>query len=108
MYEQGLLGAPSPIPTECLLLKNLFDPTQETEPEWWVDIAEDVKEECSKHGPVVHVHCVKDSKGFVYLKFQSVQGSMNAQKALHMRWFAGRMITVDYQFAAVYSHFFEL
>ena len=31
---QGRLGPPSPIPTECLLLKNLFNPAEETEPEW--------------------------------------------------------------------------
>ena len=26
MYEQGILGPSSPIPTVCLLLKNMFDP----------------------------------------------------------------------------------
>ena len=60
--EQGLLGAPSPIPTECLLLKNLFDPTTETEEDWHLDIAEDVKEECGKHGPVDHIFVDKDSR----------------------------------------------
>ena len=68
--EQGFLGAPSPIPTRCLLLKNLFDPLQETEPNWWVDIAEDVKEECSKHGPVDHIFVDKDSKVGQALPFQ--------------------------------------
>mmetsp|Transcript_38948 Transcript_38948/g.54096 ORF Transcript_38948/g.54096 Transcript_38948/m.54096 type:complete len:179 (+) Transcript_38948:1-537(+) len=106
--EQGLLGTPSPIPTECLLLKNLFDPTQETEEGWWVDIAEDVKEECGKHGPVDHIFVDKDSKGFVYLKFQTVQGSMAAKQALHARWFARRMITAEFQFVAVYTSFFKL
>jgi hypothetical protein len=60
--EQGLLGTPSPIPTECLLLKNLFDPTTETEEDWHLDIAEDVKEECGKHGPVDHIFVDKDSR----------------------------------------------
>jgi RNA-binding protein 39 len=26
--EQGLLGPASPIPTQCLLLKNMFDPAE--------------------------------------------------------------------------------
>ena len=26
VYEQGILGPSSPIPTACLLLKNMFDP----------------------------------------------------------------------------------
>ena len=26
--DQGLLGPASPIPTQCLLIKNMFDPTQ--------------------------------------------------------------------------------
>lgn len=60
--EQGFLGSPSPIPTRCLLLKNLFDAAAETEPEWWIDIAEDVKEECGRHGPVDHIFVDKDSK----------------------------------------------
>lgn len=106
--EQGFLGAPSPIPTRCLLLKNLFDPAQETEPNWWVDIAEDVKEECSKHGPVDHIFVDKDSKGFVYMKFNMPQGCMAAQQALNQRWFARRMIQADFQFEAVYNNHFQV
>ncbi|KAK3289540.1 hypothetical protein CYMTET_3039 [Cymbomonas tetramitiformis] len=104
--EQGILGAPSPIPTQALLLKNLFDPEKETEDGWWLDIQEDVKEECGKYGPVQHCFVDKDSKGFVYLKFAGVESAMAAQRALHSRWFAGRMITVDYQFLAVYENRF--
>jgi len=106
--EQGLLGAPSPIPTECLLLKNLFDPTTETEEDWHLDIAEDVKEECGKHGPVDHIFVDKDSRGFVYLKFATTQGSMAAQQALNARWFARRMIAAEFQFVAVYNTHFGL
>mmetsp|Transcript_19465 Transcript_19465/g.37288 ORF Transcript_19465/g.37288 Transcript_19465/m.37288 type:complete len:572 (-) Transcript_19465:848-2563(-) len=106
--EQGFLGSPSPIPTRCLLLKNLFDAAAETEPEWWIDIAEDVKEECGRHGPVDHIFVDKDSKGFVYLRFATVQGCMAAQQALNNRWFARRMIVADFQFQAVYDAHFGL
>ncbi|KOM31396.1 hypothetical protein LR48_Vigan01g095100 [Vigna angularis] len=37
-------------PSECLLLKNMFDPTTESEPDFDIDIKEDVEEECSKYG----------------------------------------------------------
>ena len=37
-------------------------PCRETEPTWDQDIAADVKDECSKYGPVSHVHVDKDSK----------------------------------------------
>lgn len=103
---QGRLGPASPIPTECLLLKNMFDPAQETEPDWWLDIGQDVKEECAKYGPVTHVFVDKDSAGFVYLRFTSTAAAAAARGALHTRWFAGRMIAADFQFTAVYQREF--
>ena len=82
---QGVLGPGSPIPTPCLLLKNLFDPASETEDEWWIDIAEDVGDECGKHGKVLHYHVDRESQGFVYLKFEAAEGSQRARQALHSR-----------------------
>ena len=99
---QGRLGPASPIATECLLLKNMFDPASETEPDWWIDIGQEVKEECSRYGPVRHVHVDQHSAGFVYLKFETVSASAAAQQALHTRWFAGRMIAAEFQFVALY------
>ncbi|KAK9908927.1 hypothetical protein WJX75_004772 [Coccomyxa subellipsoidea] len=105
--EQGILGPSSPIPTQCLLLKNMFDPKEETEPDWDQEIATDVTEECSKYGPVSHTHVDKNSKGFVYLKFVTVEGSAAAQKALHGRWFAGRQVVAEFQFTQIYNNFFH-
>mmetsp|Transcript_44573 Transcript_44573/g.113909 ORF Transcript_44573/g.113909 Transcript_44573/m.113909 type:complete len:567 (+) Transcript_44573:139-1839(+) len=105
-HVQGMLGPASPIPTPCLLLKNMFDPETETEPDWHIEIGEDVKEECTKFGPVLHHHVDKESKGFVYLKFGTLQGAQQAKATLHGRWFAGREVYAEFQFAAVYdSHF---
>lgn len=104
---QGVLGPASPIPTPCLLLKNMFDPATETEPDWYIEIGEDVKEECSKFGPVLHHHVDKDSKGFVYLKFGTLEGAQTAKNTLHGRWFAGREVYAEYQFAAVYDGHFH-
>ncbi|CAM0956889.1 unnamed protein product [Alopecurus aequalis] len=57
-------GAPLPIisqsadigtPTEFLLLKNMFDPAVETDPDFDLDIRDDVQDECSKFGVVNHI-----------------------------------------------------
>lgn len=60
--QQGRLGPPSPIPTQCLLLKNMFDVAQQTEPNWVQEITEDVRDECSKYGQVLHTFVDKDSQ----------------------------------------------
>ncbi|KAF6163701.1 hypothetical protein GIB67_036161 [Kingdonia uniflora] len=73
-------------PSVCLLLKNMFDPTTETEPDYDVDIKEDVYEECSNFGFVKHIYVDKNSAGYVYLRFEAVEAAVSAQKAMHMRW----------------------
>lgn len=60
--QQGLLGPASPIATPCLLLKNMFDASSQTEPDWVTEVAEDVKDECSKFGQVLHIYVDKDSQ----------------------------------------------
>ncbi|MBA0823491.1 hypothetical protein Goarm_020221 [Gossypium armourianum] len=51
-------------PSECLLLKNMFDPATETEPDFDLDIKEDVEEECSKYGRVKHIYVDKKLLSF--------------------------------------------
>ncbi|KAI9165885.1 hypothetical protein LWI28_022274 [Acer negundo] len=80
-------------PSECLLLKNMFDPATETDPDFDMEIQGDVEEECSKYGRVKHIHVDKNSAGFVYLRFESVEAAAGAQRAMHMRWFARRLIS---------------
>ncbi|OMO55905.1 hypothetical protein CCACVL1_26916 [Corchorus capsularis] len=79
-------------PSECLLLKNMFDAATE-EPDFDLDIKEDVEEECSKYGRVRHIYVDKHSSGHVYLRFDSIEGAIKAQRAMHLRWFAGRAIS---------------
>ncbi|PIA26761.1 hypothetical protein AQUCO_08900014v1 [Aquilegia coerulea] len=86
----------SGVPSECLMLNNMFDPNTEMEPDFDLDIKEDVQDECSKFGAVKHIYVDKNSAGFVYLRFDNTQSAMNAQRALHGRWFAGKMITAVY------------
>ena len=50
---------------QCIILKNMFDPKTMTGEEWWLEIGEEVRDECSKHGEVLHLHVDPDSQGFV-------------------------------------------
>ncbi len=60
--QHGLLGVASPRPTQCLLLKNMFDASTQSEPDWEKEVAEDVRDECSKFGEVLHLHVDKNSQ----------------------------------------------
>ncbi|KAH7685461.1 RNA-binding protein 39 [Dioscorea alata] len=80
-------------PSECLLLKNMFDPKTETEPDFDLDIKEDVQEECSKFGRLRHIYVDKNSDGCVYLCYETVAAATSCQQAMHGRWFAGRSIS---------------
>ncbi|KAL7237050.1 hypothetical protein ACSBR1_020183 [Camellia fascicularis] len=96
------------IPSECLLLKNMFDPKLETEPEFDLDIKEDVQDECSKFGALKHIYVDKNSAGFVYLQFENTQSAISAQRALHGRWFAGKMITATFMLPQNYEATFPV
>lgn len=106
--DQGLLGPPSPIPTQCLLLKNMFDAAQQAEAGWAEEVEDDVREECGKLGQVLHVFVDRSSKGFVYLKMAAVEGAAAAHKMLHGRFYNGHMIQAAYQFVQVYDQHFRL
>uniref|UniRef100_A0ACD5TP43 Uncharacterized protein n=1 Tax=Avena sativa TaxID=4498 RepID=A0ACD5TP43_AVESA len=105
-------GVPLPIisqsadigtPTEFLLLKNMFDPSVETDPDFDLDIRDDVQDECSKFGVVKHIFVDKHTAGFVYLHFDSATAATSAQRSLHGRWFAGKMITATFMTAQQYE-----
>lgn len=85
-----------PIATQCFMLSNMFDPTAETNPNWDVEIRDDVIEECNKHGGVLHVYVDKASAGNVYVKCPTITTAVAAVNSLHGRWFAGRVITAAY------------
>ncbi|GJV98100.1 RNA-binding protein 39 isoform X2 [Tanacetum coccineum] len=84
------------VPSECLLLNNMFDPELEDEPDFDLDIKDDVQSESSKYGKLRHIYVEKNSAGFVYLRFENAQSAVAAQRALHGRWFAGKMITATF------------
>jgi RNA-binding protein 39 len=62
LAEQGKLGPQSPIPTPCLLLKGMFGPSQQTDPNWLQEVNDDVREECGKFGQLLHLHVDPESR----------------------------------------------
>jgi len=98
-----ILPSISPSSSTCLVLKNMFIPAEETEPEWWLDIQEETRNECTQFGEVTHCFVDKDSPGFVYLRFADVTSCVKAQEALHKRWFAGKMVSASYMLEAEYN-----
>mmetsp|Transcript_17252 Transcript_17252/g.51806 ORF Transcript_17252/g.51806 Transcript_17252/m.51806 type:complete len:577 (-) Transcript_17252:1395-3125(-) len=109
MFDQGLLGPASPIPTQCILLKNMFDAAEEEAnggPDWVSELEADVRDECAKFGQVQHIHVDRNSKGFVYVRFAAQASAEAAQRALNLRWFSGKQIVVAFQFVHSYASVF--
>jgi RNA-binding protein 39 len=66
--QQQLASMNPPIATQCFLLSNMFDPATETSPSWDMEIRDDVIDECSRHGGVLHIYV--DKVMFLSKKFQ--------------------------------------
>lgn len=77
------------IATQCFMLTNMFDPNNESNPDWPEEIKNDVIEECRKHGGALHVFVDKASNGNVYVKCPTISAASASVNALHGRWFAG-------------------
>jgi RNA-binding protein 39 len=96
-----------PIATQCFMLSNMFDPMNESDPNWDAEIREDVMEECNKHGGIHHIYVDKAStQGNVYVKCPTVPTAVAAVNALHGRWFAGKVITAAYVPVVNYHNLF--
>jgi RNA-binding protein 39 len=94
--------------SRCVMLRNMFDPNEETGEAWIKDLEDDVRQECEeKYGHVVHISLDPNSQGDIYLKFDRVQGGENAIKGLNGRFFGGRRITAQPVVDAVYSSLFS-
>lgn len=82
--------------SKALLLKNMFDPSEETEKDWDSDLTDDVKDECeTKYGKVDRIYVEKESAGEIYVKFMEEESAGKALNALNGRWFGGKPITAS-------------
>uniref|UniRef100_A0A6A7FZR4 RNA-binding protein 39 isoform X1 n=1 Tax=Hirondellea gigas TaxID=1518452 RepID=A0A6A7FZR4_9CRUS len=87
---------PKPLTSQFCQLKNMFDPSKESGKTWEKEIRDDVKDECSKFGRVLHCAVDKKSLGHVYLKFEGIHAAQKAVAALNGRWFAQKQIVASY------------
>jgi len=94
-----------PIATsKCVLLKNMFDPAEETEPNWDLDLRDDVKSECqTKYGNLSEIFVIKDSAGEIYVKFDSEDYATKAIEGLNGRFFGGKRITATFISDAIFN-----
>lgn len=85
-------------PSECVLLKNMFDTRAETVPDFDEDIKQDVEDKCSRYGYIRHIYVDKNesSSGCVYLRYESIQSAIAAQRGLHGKWSAEKIITARF------------
>lgn len=84
----------------CFVIKNMFDVVAEKRsgnPEWHLEIKQDVEEECGSYGIVLHCYVEKEKEGgLVYVLFDNLGSAVQASKVLHGRWFNQRQISVRY------------
>lgn len=91
------LSASQLVPSRCVLVSNMFDPSLETEPDWNLDLEEDVRDEVTKFGPLTHIRVDATSKaGHVYLRFANQEAAAKNQSVLHGRWFTNRQLTAEF------------
>ncbi|KAG5647954.1 hypothetical protein DXG03_006988 [Asterophora parasitica] len=83
--------------SRSVLLKNMFDPEEETERDWDKDLADDVKGECEeKYGPVEAIKVEKETQGEIYMKFDSIDTAKKAIQGLNGRWFGGKQVSATF------------
>ncbi|GAA5874628.1 hypothetical protein JCM8547_003942 [Rhodosporidiobolus lusitaniae] len=91
--------------TRNVVMKNAFNPEEETERDWDTDLAEDVKGECeNKYGKVVDIYVLKESQGEIYIRFESVDSAVKAVAGLNGRWFGGRQIEASHVADMTFDH----
>jgi len=90
--------------SQCVLLTNMFDPQKETDPDFDLEIREDVREEVSAHGRLLHIYVDKtSSEGRIFLKFEFADVAEKAFKALDGRWFAQNRIMASFMDPSEYA-----
>ncbi|GAA5895493.1 uncharacterized protein JCM6883_001525 [Sporobolomyces salmoneus] len=90
--------------TRNVLMKDAFNPEEETERDWDLELAEDVKSECEdKYGKVLDIYVAKESQGEIYIRFEKVEDAVKATQGLNGRWFGGRQISANHVGDSLYD-----
>ncbi|KAJ2803169.1 Phosphatidylinositol-3-phosphatase SAC1 [Coemansia guatemalensis] len=93
--KQSTNSASSAEPRQVLLLKNMVDPREETEPNWRDELSEDVKGECLKFGRIVSVTVSHGMDGDIFVHFADAESAERARQSMNARWFGGRKIEAE-------------
>jgi len=87
------------LPTNCILLSNMFDLEEvdlAKEPTYFVDLKEEIEEECNKYGEVGQVFIEANKEGNIWVKFRDGRGASIAYQTLNNKFFSGRKILCSY------------
>eukprot|EP00398_MALV-I-01_sp_L67-1_P000035 gene35-167_t len=86
----------SELPTSNLILSNMYNAKDpKADEDFFLDVEDDVREECEKHGEVKKVFLNKEESQ-VWVAFGNAAGAITARQALVGRWFDGKQIKVDF------------
>lgn len=76
-------------------------------PNWEEDIRDDVIQECTKYGGVVHIYVDPSApEGNIYVKCPTIAIAMTTSQGLNGRYFAGRQIVASFIPIATYHQRF--
>jgi len=98
---------PSAALSRCVILTNMFDPSKEDNPDFDLEIREDVRDEVSAFGTLNHIFVDKTSRdGKIYLKFDNSGPASKALRSLDGRWFAQNRIVAAFMDEREYGQLF--
>jgi len=84
-------------PSCHLLVYNMYDKDEETEPGWEKDIKEEFIEEVSKFGKVLQATVMhQEPGGKIYATFETIESAKACAENLAGRWFDKRQLRVDF------------
>lgn len=87
------------LPTNCILLSNMFDPAEvdlTKEPEYFIDLKNEVTAECKRYGDVDSLLIEQSSEGNVWIRFKDQRGASTCYQSLNNKYFSGRKIVSSY------------
>lgn len=88
-----------PIPhvtTQCFVLSNMFDSSEEKDEAFYDEIHDEIIEECNQHGGILHIYIDrKDPNGYVYVKCPSIVTATQCVSMLHGKSFAGDNLAIN-------------
>jgi RNA-binding protein 39 len=96
---QPVKAQTSLLPTNCILLSNMFDVEEvdlAKEPTYFVDLKEEIEEECNKYGEVGQVFIEANKEGNIWVKFKDGRGASIGYQTLNNKFFSGRKILCSY------------